>query len=157
MARMIRSAVWSYGAGLFQIIAAGDAITPDAARQTLFVDFHKYFFAQRILRRILTAVFLTVPTFPPGFGRQSSGTDGNVMHRPGGKNAVYASAYALYEGCGGRLKKSKYLLITVSFPHCPQLCPQGFSTNRAACGYPLRDLHKMRRQASTDFPLFRGL
>ena len=107
MARMIRSAVWSYGAGLFQMIAAGDAITPDAARQTLFVDFHKYFFAQRILRRILTAVFLTVPTFPPGFGRQSSGTDGNVMHPPGGKNAVYASAYALHEGCGREVEKIK--------------------------------------------------
>lgn len=32
-------------------------------------------------------------------------------------------------------KGEKYLLITLSFPHCPQLCPQGLSTIHSGCGY----------------------
>ena len=50
--------------------------------------------------------------------------------------------------------KAKYLLITRSFPHCPQFFPQGFSTMASPCEYPLPDLHKKKRHPSTKSPLF---
>ena len=34
-------------------------------------------------------------------------------------------------------KEWKYLLITQSFPHFPQIFPQRFSTGKGGCGYAI--------------------
>lgn len=41
----------------------------------------------------------------------------------------------VFHKAGGKTKGAKYLLITLSFPHFPQIFPQEFSTGAVNCGY----------------------
>jgi len=64
-------------------------------------------------------------------------SDGDVTRKFRSIPVGYASGYAESPQAGGKRKETKYLLITHSFPHSPQVFPQEFSTGKKDCGYSL--------------------
>jgi hypothetical protein len=57
------------------------------------------------------------------------------MLRAARKRKLCKPVYGLFHRRDGNAKGPKYLLITRSFPHSPQVFPQGFSTGGGNCGY----------------------
>ena len=76
-----------------------------------------------------TAFFHKFPTFSPAFWGKGDFPGGDVTRSEGNRKRCYANRIGRVFHREGRMwTKSKYLLKTQSFPHSPQVFPQGFST-----------------------------
>ena len=76
-----------------------------------------------------TAFFHKFPTFSSAFEEKRGYGDGDVTWIPRNRKVCYANHLRPVFHRGGRMwTKSEYLLKNHSFPHSPQVSPQGFST-----------------------------
>jgi len=106
--------------------------------QRMVLDgFHKKFGGEDWKKKELTAFFHKERTFCPIFRHKKPGIGGDVTRSEAAGFRDYANRYAHLSTAGPRGKQRKYLLITWSFPHFPQVCPQGFSTEADCWGYAL--------------------
>ena len=76
-----------------------------------------------------TAFFHKFPTFSPAFGGMGGVGGGDVTWRRRNRTGCYENRETPVFHRGSRMwTRSKYLLKNHSFPHSPQVFPQGFST-----------------------------
>jgi hypothetical protein len=76
-----------------------------------------------------TAFFHKFPTFSFSFYEKTPLRDGDVTRFPGNRKWCYANRIQrVFHREGRRGRTAEYLLKTHSFPHCPQVFPQGLST-----------------------------
>jgi len=108
-------------------------------QKKILSDLHKKIFTNPEPNRFLTAFFHNIPTFSFLFCRKKLPFGGDVTQGNRSRKRCYENrSPRFFHREEGVLKQSKYLLKTKSFPHSPQLSPQGFSTARGALWRKLR-------------------